>query len=405
MKKNDVFRLAYAVNMQSDDTAEIMLYGQIISNMPEEWKWDAEDKSASDFKKAVDDVKKSGATKLTLRINSPGGICTESIAMRSILANAGFDEVTIRIEGLCASAATNIATIPGVKVEIAEGSEYMIHNPWTIAIGNADDFEHEISRLRNIEEMSRGFYVNRTGQTEEQIKEWMDAETWFTAQQAVEYGFADELLSAETPIAACVSAEEMSTMKGLYKSIPEQITVKKSTSDLYVKALSALSQAGDIFIDADTVREAVSNDEPQEAGSSTEINEQEDISMDLKELTIEMLRNENPALLSEIEQSAVNAERERLADIDALTIPGYEDMAAQAKEQGTSVIDFQKQIVAAMKQKGESFLAARKEETAPAQEVVGDAPSGKTEEQEISDMAKSIAEFASAYTGHDSAMF
>ena len=108
----------------------------------------------------------------------------------------------------------------------------------------------------------------------------------------------------------------------------------------------------------------------------------------------------------DIRQDAVNAERERLSDIDALTIPGYEEMASEAKANGTSVIDFQKQIVAAMKQKGTDFLAARKEEVAPAQEVAGDAPvSGKSEEQEINELAKSIAEFASMYTGHETEMF
>ena len=378
MKRNDAFRLAYSVKMSAETEAEVMLYGQIISNMPEEWKWDAEDKSAVDFKKAIDAVRKNGATKLTLRINSPGGICTESIAMRSILANAGFDDITIRIEGLCASAATNIATLPGAKVEIAEGSEYMIHNPWTIALGNADDLEHEVERLRNIEEMSRGFYVKRTGQSEEQIKEWMDNETWFTAEQAVENGFADTILAAEAPIAACVSTSEMETMRGLYKAIPEQIAVKAI--------------------------EEVSNGTPQ-AGCPTEIYSKGDICMDIKELTVDMLREDNPALLEEIRQSAISTERERLADIDALTIPGYEEMAEQAKTSGMSAMDFQKQIVAAMKQKGAEFLTARKEETAPAQEVAGDAPSGKSEEQEINDMAQSIAGFASQYTGRETDMF
>ena len=51
-------------------------------------------------------------------------------------------------------------------------------------------------RLRNIEQTSREFYAKRTGQSDEQIKKWMDAETWFTAKEALEYGFADEILGA-----------------------------------------------------------------------------------------------------------------------------------------------------------------------------------------------------------------
>ena len=172
----DMFKLAYNVRAETDktETAEVLIYGEIISDMPEEWKWSKEDKSAADFDKAIKDIRSKGAKNLLLRINSPGGVCTESVAMRSILANAGFENINIRIEGLCASAATDIATLPGAHVQIAEGSEYMIHNPWCFAIGNANEMETTIERLRNIEQMSRGFYMKRTGQSEEQVKEWMD---------------------------------------------------------------------------------------------------------------------------------------------------------------------------------------------------------------------------------------
>lgn len=377
----ELFRFAFNARMsaEAEDTAEVMLYGEIIPNMPEEWKWDKEDKSASDFKRAIDDVRGKGAKKLLLRINSPGGVCTESVAMRSILAGAGFDEITIRIEGLCASAATDIATLPGAKVQIAEGSEYMIHNPWCIAVGDSNTFEHTIERLRNIEGMSRSFYMAKTGQSEEQIKEWMDAETWFTAEQAVEAGFCDELLKAEieTPIAACAQGDMLGVMRALYRHIPEAV-------------------------------EEISNGQPV-AGLPSEIqtDEEEIPTMDIKDINLDQLRAENPALLEQIQQSAVAAERQRYEDIDALTLPGYEDMAQQAKANGTSAMDFQKQIVQAMKQRGTDFLQQRKAETAPAQNVAGDAPQqGKTEEDEIKDMAKEIAGYAQAYTGRgDGGMF
>lgn len=374
----DIFRLAYSVKMEAEksDTAELMLYGEIVQDGPKEWKWSEEDKSAAEFDKAIKDIKEQGAKNLLLRINSPGGVCTESVAMRSILANAGFEKIDIRIEGLCASAATDIATLPGAHVAISEGSEYMIHNPWCVTYGNANEIEHTIERLRNIEQMSRSFYVKRTGQDEEQIKAWMDAETWFTAEEAVEYGFADEVLSAEaSPIAACVSSRTMATMKGLYNTVPEQIAIEKE----------------------------VSNGIPEEAGEPTEINisKEEDLYMELSELTVDQLREGNPALLEEIRNSAVAAERDRLDEIDALTIPGYEEIAAQAKANGTSAIDFQKQVVSAMKQKGTEFMQSRKEEVAPAANVAGGAPEDtrKSEEEEIMNNAKEIAAFANTYSG------
>lgn len=101
---NDAFSLRFtAPKMNADgDEAEVMLYGEIISGMPENWKWDKEDKSAADFDRAIKEAVRSGARKLLLRINSPGGILREAVAMRSTLNTAGFEAVTIRIEGLCA---------------------------------------------------------------------------------------------------------------------------------------------------------------------------------------------------------------------------------------------------------------------------------------------------------------
>lgn len=384
----DIFRLAYNVHMKAEnsDTAEVMLYGEIVEDGPKWWKWSEEDKSAADFDKAIKEVLKAGAKKLLLRINSPGGVCTQSVAMRSILANAGFEEINIRIEGMCASAATDIATLPGAHVAIAEGSEYMIHNPWCYALGNANELEHTIERLRNIEKMSRGFYMKRTGQAEEQIKDWMDAETWFTADQAVEYGFADEVLEAEvkgeTPAAACVTSRVMATMRNLYKAVPEQIAEKDT--------------------EPAAPTPTVSHEAPV-AGASTEINqhEEEHDTMDIKDINVDQLRAENPALLEQIQQSAVAAERARQDEIDALTDPGYEELAVQAKANGTSPADFVKQLVQAKKAKGAGFMAARQQETAPAQNVPGGEPASnhKTEEQEIQDNAKAVAEYAKQYAG------
>ena len=127
--------------------------------------------------------------------------------------------------------------------------------------------------------------------------------------------------------------------------------------------------------------------------------------MELDGLTLDELRAGNPALVDQIRQDAVNAERERLADIDALTIPGYEQMASEAKANGTSAIEFQKQIVSAMKAKGAEFIQSRVAETAPAQDVAGDEPQSVSEEDQIKETAAGIAEFAKAYTGRGDGMF
>jgi ATP-dependent Clp protease protease subunit len=384
----DIFSLAFSAPRMSagGDTAEILLYGQIINDIREEWKWGKQDKGAAEFDRALKDARKAGAKKLLLRINSPGGICTQAVAMRSALANAGFEEIQIRIEGLCASAATDIATIPDAHVQIAEGSEYMIHNPWLFTWGNANDLEHDIERLRNIEQVSRGFYMKRTGQAEEQIRQWMDEEKWFTAAEAVEYGFADELMEAGKgmPAAACVTSREMATMRGLYKAVPERIVETAAHEE-------------------ETRPRDAPKDDSNAAGAAAEIQtgheEEDEETMDIKDITIEQLRAENTALHDQIMQAGAQQERERIQDIDDLTPAGedYAVMAANAKKNGTSAIDFHKQIVKAGREKAQSFLSARKDETAPAAGIKGgDAADmdGKDARQELDENAREMAELA-----------
>lgn len=370
----DFFQLRMSTPRMIADTdeAEAMLYGEIV---PDYGKWYKENypenKSAADFDKEIKDIKRAGAKKLRLRINSPGGVVHQAVAMRAILTNAGFDEIRILIEGMCASAATILASIPGARVSISPGSEYMIHNPWSWAIGNAEDMEREAEHLRSLEATTRGFYTARTGQTDEQVKEWMDAETWFNADDAVDYGFADEVSEETAQAAACVSSEAMALMKSLYKTVPE------------------------------AVKEEISNGTPV-AGGPTEINNhEEEKNVDIKDINMDQLRAENPALLDEIRNEAIAAERQRQDDIDAMTVPGYEAMAAEAKAGGTSAMDFHKQMVKAMKEKGTDFLSARQRETAPAAGVAGGTPSDDkaNEQNEIEAAAREIAGYAAAFSG------
>ena len=128
--------------------------------------------------------------------------------------------------------------------------------------------------------------------------------------------------------------------------------------------------------------------------------------MDIKDINLDRLRAENPALIDQIRQEAISAERQRIEDIEALTLPGYEAMAEEAKVNGTSAMDFQRKVVLAQKQKSKDFIANRQQETAPANGVPGSAAqSGKSEEQEILDNAKEIAAYAAECAGSNESMF
>lgn len=127
--------------------------------------------------------------KLSVRVNSPGGDVFEAIAIRAQLAEweAGVD---FQVDGIAASMASHIITLPGT-VTMAEGSMIMVHNPWTIAIGNADDLAKEIATLRKIEGDFAKVYAEKSGQTVERVRAALADETWFTVDEAIAFGLAD----------------------------------------------------------------------------------------------------------------------------------------------------------------------------------------------------------------------
>ena len=220
MPNNERFRLRYDLQMNAaDESADVMIYGEICDDW---WKWTEADISATDFDKLLKDAKAKGVKNLTIRINSPGGDVNQAIAMRTMLMNSGMEEIKISIEGMCASAATLIACLPGAHVTMTEGGEYMIHNPKSGAWGEAKDLEAGAKRLRNTEADSASIYARKSGQSEETVRGWMNAETWMTAKEAHERGFVDAVLDAE-PIVASVSNRAMAAMRRMYTHIPESV--------------------------------------------------------------------------------------------------------------------------------------------------------------------------------------
>lgn len=367
MKNNQRFMLMYNMSMAAQaETAEIMVYSQIVS---QKWKPEDPQVTALEFDKMLKDAKAKGATKLHLRINSPGGSVYQAVAMRAMLINSGF-EITASIEGLCASAATLLVCVPGVKVSIAEGSSYMIHNPFSMVWGTAAELRHEADVLEKMEKDCHGIYASRSGKSEDDIKAMMDKETWMTAKEAVDNGFCDTLLEGAQAV-ACVTEEQMNAMQHLYHNLPEMTIQPTATND-------------------------VSNtDEGSTPAPVTENNNnpKEEPNMDIKSITMEQLRAENPELLNEV----IMAERQRVQEIDELTMgmPAYAEMAAEAKRNGMSAYDLHKAIMKARREKGDAFMAARQEETKPAAQVPGSEPGeGK---QPTEDELKAFAAEMAAY--------
>ena len=134
----------------------------------------------------------SGDGDVTVWINSPGGDCVAAAQIYNMLKDYN-GNVTIKIDGIAASAASVIA-MAGSTVLMSPVSMLMIHNPMTVAMGNAGDMQKAIEMLDEVKESIINAYHLKTGMSRAKISHLMDSETWMNAYKAVELGFADDIL-------------------------------------------------------------------------------------------------------------------------------------------------------------------------------------------------------------------
>lgn len=138
-----------------------------------------------------------------LRINSPGGDVFAARPMQQALREHPARIVT-HIDGYAASAATLLA-LAGEEVRMAPGGFFMIHNAWSWAVGNAEEFMSVADLLEKVDGTLREDYMAKTGLGEDAVRAYMDDETWFTADEALDAGFVDHV---EERAAASASAKE-----------------------------------------------------------------------------------------------------------------------------------------------------------------------------------------------------
>ena len=125
-------------------------------------------------------------------INSPGGDCVAAAQIYNMLMDYPAD-VTVRIDGIAASAASVIA-MAGTKVQMSPVSVMMIHNPLTVAMGDSDEMRRAIQLLDEVKESIINAYEIKTGLSRAKLSHLMDGETWMNAKKALELGFCDEIL-------------------------------------------------------------------------------------------------------------------------------------------------------------------------------------------------------------------
>ncbi|CAN7738800.1 head maturation protease, ClpP-related [Duganella sp. LjRoot269] len=168
------------------DETTIYLYDAIVSDdATAEW-WGGV--SAQSLVPQIRGIK--GGT-ISLRINSPGGDVFAAQAICQAIRDTSA-KVTAYIDGFAASAATVVATAAD-DIQISEGGMYMVHCGWTFAMGNSIEMRTIADLLDKVDGTICAQYARKTGMSAEQVLKIMQAETWYTAQEAVDAGFINSI--------------------------------------------------------------------------------------------------------------------------------------------------------------------------------------------------------------------
>lgn len=160
----------------------------------------------------------NGSGDIELYINSPGGDCIAASQIYTMLMEYT-GNVTVKIDGLAASAASVIA-MAGTEVLMSPTSMLMIHNPWTMAMGDHNDMQKAIDVLNEVKESIINAYELKTGMSRAKISRLMEDETWMNAKKAVDLGFADGVLERTVAIVgAPVAFSSASIIRNLTNKI------------------------------------------------------------------------------------------------------------------------------------------------------------------------------------------
>lgn len=185
--------LSYQPRASASEPATLQIFDQI----GEDW-FGGSGISAKAFSQALQDV---GQGPLVIEINSPGGNVWDGLAIYNMLRGRQAP-VTTRVVGIAASIASIIA-LAGDTVEIADAALFMIHDPSGMVAGTSEEMRKMADALDQHAEVLAGIYSKVTGRPTSQIRAAMKEETWFTAQEAIQFGLADKMTEEQMAIAAC----------------------------------------------------------------------------------------------------------------------------------------------------------------------------------------------------------
>lgn len=200
-------------------------------------------------------LSKADGRDITVNINSAGGNFFDGLAMHTMLSE--YDgAVTIKVVGLAASAASMIA-MAGDDVLIAESGLMMIHNAWSIAIGNKNDMAEAAQILDVFDTSMAKLYTKKTGIAAGEIISMMDEETWLNGEEAVAKGFASKMLGEKDIVENKVNSEYNAVLRKLDISLARAGMPRSERRDLIKQISSTPSAAKTITPSADEMTAAL----------------------------------------------------------------------------------------------------------------------------------------------------
>ena len=278
----------YKITSKAKDRAEILIYEQIGKNFFNEGV------SAKNF---VTDLNKLDVKYIDLYINSPGGNVFEGNSIYNALVRHKA-QINVIIDGVAASIASVIA-MAGNKILMPENSQMMIHDPSALVIGTATDMRKMVEALDRIKTGLIAAYKTHATIDEAVIDNLMANETWMTAQEAFDNGFATEVIE---PVKMAANFEAFK----YFRNVPESLKIS-----------GKIKQPQEVE-EMDITLELIQNEHP------------EIVSEIFKGVNADYIRENLPDLVAHFKaegaQDAAAAEMKRIQDVKAQSLPGHEKL-------------------------------------------------------------------------------
>lgn len=364
---------------------ELMMYGPISDS-----SWWGDEVTPKQF---AEDLRSLGNPQnINVRINSVGGDVFAATAIYTMLRDHPAN-VTVKIDGLAASAATIVA-MAGNTIKAPSNALMMIHNPLLVLFGayNADDMEKMADVLDTVKESIINAYVAKTGRDRKELAKMMDKETWMTAEEAKGEGFIDEIMFDEPVNTTATNDGRFMIVNSVVHDLSRFQTRPNPTNSYQEKQKNPLTAAWQSFFSPKNIKE-----EPK---------------LEIKNL--DDLKKAHPDLVAQIQTDAIKNEQARIAALDALNDPGnptVQALIADAKNTGKTADEIKNTVeivkkntpAPATKDKAANWLDGVAKDTANSgvDGVGTDAAGSQTEAQEAEAAIANMAKLINKQNGRD----